>query len=222
MDLFKSRQPEGPSWEDVGMIWSGMTSQTAMRVPRWVFDEALRIGGPDLSGFSEAGQKGRYFELKGNRYRYRLVPSYPYPTINVNVYRRRRRRTQSGSPGRIKGRRRATALVVDDGTVLLLKYRGSEQYALPGRRMRRNESAPSAVMRELRERTGLHVHSPRWLFEHQGQTTNHQVVRVQSQGQVRLRSKKLDAYEWWDGGSSIPVEPHVPAIVDRFLEAARD
>ena len=111
--------------------------------------------------------------------------------------------------------RRATAIVIHDGKVLLVRERGQTGYSLPGGSINDREPTVSAAARELYEETGLHVTEVKRLFSHEGRVLDHQVCLVRvTDGQIKLsRDKELDYAEWWDGKGTKETLPHVRAIL---------
>jgi 8-oxo-dGTP diphosphatase len=190
------------------------TSLELAEVPQWVQDQMASLS---LSG---AASEGKYYELKGKNFRYRIVPQGHGAPI-VDVYRRPRS-TQPATPSQenTRRRRRATAVVVRHGKYLLVRDRGRSHYSLPGGGIERGEPALAAAAREIYEETGLTPVKAEFLFTHRGTVNEHQVIRVDvdGQGRVRLQRKEIDAYEWWDGRSNLPVNAHVRDILARLRE----
>ena len=115
-----------------------------------------------------------------------------------------------------KKRRRATVVAEQDGKVLLIRERGARQFSLPGGGIEGRESAMEAALRELREETRLTPLRAERLFNHEGQTQSHRVVRVKVRGRVDLQRKEASEYKWWDGREPAPpMLPSARAIVDR-------
>ena len=111
--------------------------------------------------------------------------------------------------------RRATALVVRNGKVLLVKHRGAKNYSLPGGRIDGAETSLEAAVREVREETNLRAYSARRLThcDFEGSVNRHFVSEVLvGDGEVRLQRKEIERYLWWDGNSSIPANGHVYRI----------
>ena len=84
----------------------------------------------------------------------------------------------------------ASAVIVEDGKVLLIKREDFEVWALPGGTVESGETTAQAAIREVKEETGLDVElsrlvgiysSPRW----------HDVVRALLVGMVK-RSAEVD------------------------------
>ncbi len=112
-------------------------------------------------------------------------------------------------------RNRATALVVNDGKLLLVRERGSRRYSLPGGGMERGESPVTSACREVDEETSLKVLEATFLFNYEGQTQNHHVCLLSAEGKVRLQRKELSESIWWDGRKSLPMLPSVEVIIER-------
>ena len=114
-----------------------------------------------------------------------------------------------------KKHRRATALVVKDGKVLLVRHRGESHYSLPGGRIDGAETSLEAAVREVREETQLRAYSATRLrhCDCEGSVSRHFVSEVKAgDGTIRLQSKEIDRYLWWDGKSKIRANGHVYSI----------
>ena len=111
-------------------------------------------------------------------------------------------------------RRRATALVVKDGEVLLVRHRGESLYSLPGGGIEKSETSLEAAVRELREETQLRATYAKRLFhcDVDGKMAQHKVTEVRVWGEVKLQSKEIASYRWWNGKSPISANGHVYAI----------
>ena len=116
-------------------------------------------------------------------------------------------------------RDRATAIVVREGRYLLVRDRGRETFALPGGGIEDEESASSAMARELYEETGLHTTSITRLFTFGGKHNDHVVFRVEADGEVEAMGE-VDGFTWWDGGDDTPVYPHVKGILSAWRKSA--
>jgi len=80
--------------------------------------------------------------------------------------------------------RRATAIVeLPDGVLVTARTGG--RFALPGGNANRGELRPQALLRELRDSTGLRAHSILYLFDHITPHTAHKVYLVLAQGTPR-------------------------------------
>ncbi len=94
--------------------------------------------------------------------------------------------------------KRASAVVVLDDNVLLVRERNSTRYGLPGGRVNRHESITRATIRELYEETRLRV-SEAWRCGHEvvGRYAYHHLVQIVARrGQVNLQRKELAGYHW--------------------------
>ena len=114
-------------------------------------------------------------------------------------------------------RDRATAVVVRDGKVLLVKEAGVHYFSLPGGGMHNGEPAADAAVREIAEELGLVATRFERLegCDHAGLMNDHHVCLVQADGDPRVIGRELDAFCWWDMQESIPLHPHVKAILSK-------
>lgn len=115
-------------------------------------------------------------------------------------------------------RQRATALVVRDGTYLLVRDKGHDKYSLPGGGMERGEAALTAACREVGEELGLKAYKAERLFDYtsEGSFNDHKVVLVHAGGDARINDRELESFRWWDGRERLPVYPHVTSIISRY------
>jgi len=112
-------------------------------------------------------------------------------------------------------RARATAVVLRDGKVLLVREAGVQYFSLPGGGIHKGESAAAAAAREIWEELGLAAVEVERVGEcdHAGFLNDHQVCLIQTDGNPCLRGHELEAFCWWDMKESIPLHPHVKAIL---------
>ena len=120
---------------------------------------------------------------------------------------------------RLKRRRsRATAVVIRNRRVLLVKDRGQTHFSLPGGGIKRKETAVTAASRELYEEVGLEavkiVRSPEYDFN--GSLNQHSVCLVEAIGDPFLKQITVSGYMWWDMEESVPVLPHVVHILGKI------
>lgn len=80
--------------------------------------------------------------------------------------------------------RRATAIIEMPDGVLVAAARGG-RYHLPGGKANRGELRSQALIREVREETGLRINSMLYLFDHITPHAAHKVYLAIAQGQVR-------------------------------------
>ena len=110
-------------------------------------------------------------------------------------------------------RRRATAVVMRDGKVLLVRDPDGSTYAFPGGGVEHGESPASAVARELHEETGLIASRVEYLFDYcefwggdgidyWGQVQS--VFRVAASGEVTPADDVCE-FKWWDSRSNLPL-----------------
>ena len=115
-------------------------------------------------------------------------------------------------------RARATAIVVRSGKVLLVREAGVHYFSLPGGGIHEGENAEVAAAREIWEELGLVAVKAERLREcdHAGSMNDHHVCLIQADRDPRLRGDELDAFCWWDTEESIPLHPHVKAILSKL------
>ena len=201
------------SWERIGGF--NYTKDDMGGVPDWVRNAMSNMS------MADAATEGKFYELQGKNFRYRIVPSGQGGPI-VDIYRRPRAgKSKSPGPQGSGKRQRATALVMNRGKYLLVRDKGENHYSLPGGGIARGEPPVAAAVREVYEETGLKVLSADYLFEHPGKVNNHDVVRVEidPEAKMRLQRSELDDYKWWNGRDNLPVNAHVRDIISR-AEAA--
>ena len=110
-------------------------------------------------------------------------------------------------------RKRATAVVIQDGRVLLVRHRGSHKYSLPGGGVHSSERSYQAAMRELREETGLHPTSAHYIGSYDGASDHHKAFLIEATGRIRLDRREVGDHVWWDRHSNLPINGHVHAIL---------
>jgi 8-oxo-dGTP pyrophosphatase MutT (NUDIX family) len=115
-------------------------------------------------------------------------------------------------------RSRATAVTVRGSKVLLVMEAGVHYYSLPGGGIHRGESVETAAVREIWEELGLVAVEVERLSEcdHAGFMNDHHVCLIQANGNPHLTGHELDAFCWWDMKESIPLHPHVKAILSKL------
>ena len=175
------------------------------RVPNWVEDALSQMYAKDMDVFRRACYEERPIMLKGKTYRYAIACGGQ--AGQYRQYYRRKRRTSK--------RNRATALVVRDGKVLLVKDKGRRRCALPGGAIEGMEPGIDAVKRHLQRETGLEAQNAYPLFNHDSRVNRHHVFRMDAVGKVRLLSGELSGYAWWDGNPKLPVRKSVREILDK-------
>jgi len=114
-------------------------------------------------------------------------------------------------------RHRATAIVIRESRVLLVRDEGNPSFALPGGGIDPGEPPMDAVVRELYEETSLTARVITYLFDHAGKYNIHRVFRVEADGEVAINGE-IGEFTWWDMRREISVSPHVMDI----LKAMRD
>ena len=118
-------------------------------------------------------------------------------------------------------RRRATALVMRNGRLLLLREPADTEFSLPGGGIDDGEPPSLAVARELHEETGLTASKVEYLFDHcdfwglsgadyWGQV--HHVFRVDAIGEVALSPEHCE-FTWWDRTAELPLWAYVKPML---------
>ena len=116
---------------------------------------------------------------------------------------------------------RATAILVRDERVLLVRDRDRPSFSLPGGGIEPNELAISAVAREFHEETTLVPLHIAYLFQHGGKRNNHHVFQVEAEGEVDVQDDAdVEEFFWWDRIHKLSVYPHVMEILGRFEGAS--
>ena len=174
-------------------------------VPSWVMDSMKQMYEKDGSIFLRQPKKDSLSILKGKRYQYAI-------TCNGQAgqwrdYYRRKRRT--------KKRIRATALVVRDGKVLLVRNKGMRRFSLPGGTIEKLEPGSDAAERHLEEETRLEPSSVYPMFNYESRANSHRVFRIDAKGKVRIHSNDISDYTWWDGSPELPIRNSVRDILSK-------
>lgn len=111
-------------------------------------------------------------------------------------------------------RERATAVVVRDGRVLLVRGR-AEEFMMPGGGIEPGEAPMAAAVRELREETGLTAARTESMFVWESAIQRHHACRVEAVGEVDM-GPEISEFKWWDRRECLPTFPHVEAILERL------
>ena len=118
-------------------------------------------------------------------------------------------------------RHRATAVVVRDGKVLLVRHRWQRAFSLPGGGLRIGESVENAVARELHTELKLKAETvmrrPDCDFD--GSVNRHHDCLVEASGEPVRRRIEVAEYPWWDGTEPIRAFPHVRGVLDSLAKA---
>jgi len=112
-------------------------------------------------------------------------------------------------------RQRATAVVIRNGKVLLVKDKGHPSFSLPGGKINSNEPTISAAAREPREELGLNVANieRRREADFKGSLSQHRVCLAEVDNEPRIRGHELDRYRWWDMREQVQIYEHVKPIL---------
>lgn len=148
-----------------------------------------------------------------------LQPAAPaHPPLTADA------RTKRG--GRI--RRRATAVVIRGGKLLMLREPGDAEFFLPGGGVDHAELPICAAVRELIEETGMTATAVRHLFDYcdfwggdhsafweasaryWGQTQS--VFAIEAHGDARLSAEHAE-FTWWDGSPELPLPQDVSPLM---------
>lgn len=115
-------------------------------------------------------------------------------------------------------RDRATAVVRRQGLLLLVRDRGFRQFSLPGGGLREGETAEEAVVRELREETGLTAVSlaPLPSCRTSDIYNTYLVFDVEAEGAVRIDPVELADARWWDGREPVPLFNYVTRVLEQL------
>ena len=114
-------------------------------------------------------------------------------------------------------RDRATAIVIRNDTILLVRDVERTSFALPGGGINPGEEPIIAMARELHEETTLKASSISYLFEHSGKYNTHYVFRVEADGDVSVTDDlRVEEFTWWDRQQAVSIFPHVLEILGRF------
>jgi hypothetical protein len=112
-------------------------------------------------------------------------------------------------------RNRATAVVFEQGRVLLVRDRGKYHYSLPGGGIHKKEPTIEAVKRELYEELHLFSSTVTRLREcdFRGIVNKHKVCLVEVIGEPHISGHELESYMWWNMKDDIPVYRYVKKVV---------
>lgn len=115
-------------------------------------------------------------------------------------------------------RYRATALIIRDGKILLVRDRHRHAYSMPGGGFKVNESTIQVAIREIAEELRLKVISAERLHycDFEGQRAKHKVCLLKVEGTPHINHNELEGYIWWDMKRSVPVQGHVKKILHEY------
>jgi 8-oxo-dGTP pyrophosphatase MutT (NUDIX family) len=115
-------------------------------------------------------------------------------------------------------RDRATAVVRRNGLLLLVQERGFPQFSLPGGGLETGEPAEKAVVRELREETGLRAVSisPLPQCRTSDVYNTYHVFDVQAEGTLSIDPNELKDAWWWDGHEPVPLFTYVIRVLQQL------
>jgi 8-oxo-dGTP pyrophosphatase MutT (NUDIX family) len=112
-------------------------------------------------------------------------------------------------------RRRATAIVECPNGILvvLMRYMAG---SLPGGGVKPDETDEAAVIRELREETGLIAGEAIFLFRYESTARDHAVYWVRAAGMPEACGE-IDQIAYYQEGAALKLAPESRTIIDRFL-----
>lgn len=115
-------------------------------------------------------------------------------------------------------RYRATALVIKNDKIFLVRDKGRSSYSMPGGGYKEHENTITAGIREVYKETKLRTISAERLryCDFEGQRAKHKVCLLRVEGNVHINHKELDGYIWWDMKKDIPTQGHVKKILHEF------
>ena len=126
---------------------------------------------------------------------------------------RNRRGSSQGNPQQRRLYVRATAVVVNQGRILLVKHNRENQWALPGGQVTATEEPSRRAVLEVAEETGLLINEPQFVGRYAGSVAAHQIFLAEADGDPRPNRRELQDARWWDGVESLDVQQHVNAIL---------
>ena len=119
-------------------------------------------------------------------------------------------------------RYRASAVVIHDNKLLLVRDNGKPDFSLPGGGFEHGETTIQAGIREVagEELGGIQVLSAERLPKHwdlDGKRAYHKFVRLTIQGEPYIKQpEEINKVIWWDMKSPLPVQGHVKYILSRI------
>ncbi len=118
-------------------------------------------------------------------------------------------------------RQRATAVILQDNKVLLVRDRGHHNFSLPGGGLKKGESSLKAAAREIYEELGLKTLSSERLrnCDFIGSISKHRVCLLFITGKPYLKSRELNKFIWWDMKRKLPTYAHVRLILENVMSA---
>lgn len=135
--------------------------------------------------------------------------------------RRAKRTVSSGSQERrVKLRRRGTAIVEYKRGILVVSING-RGFLTPGGGANRNESRMQAVIREIKEETGIEPYFAMALFRYDGPKRRthqnvHTIYYVKAKGTPKPRGE-ITKVAYYQRGSALPISTETREILERFF-----
>ncbi len=126
---------------------------------------------------------------------------------------------------RVKMRRRGTAIVENEGGILVIAGR-SKVFLLPGGGANKSETRIKAAMRELREETGLKPYYAKYLFRHVGRVhkshghgyfqDHHTVCLIKAHGTPKPQHE-IKYIAFYEPGSGVRISGVTREIIDKYF-----
>ncbi|MDD5288917.1 MAG: NUDIX domain-containing protein [Dehalococcoidales bacterium] len=115
-------------------------------------------------------------------------------------------------------RYRATALIIRNDKVLLVRDKGRHDYSMPGGGFKPKESTIQACIREVAEELRMKVISATRLriCDCEGERANHKVGLLLVEGEPHINHRELDDFVWWNMKDEIPLQGHVKYILRKY------
>lgn len=117
-------------------------------------------------------------------------------------------------------RYRATALIIKDSKILLVRDRHRNDYSMPGGGFKSDESTIQAGIREVFEELKLKTISAERLrfCDFKGERAIHKVCLLKVEGKPHIDRHELSEFVWWDMKSEISLQGHVKKILHEYMK----
>ena len=109
---------------------------------------------------------------------------------------------------------RATVVLRDrSNNVLLVKYRHSDEWELPGRRLNADTDPTHVLISTVSQRVGLNIHDLEFRGVHSGHAWFHCVFTARADGVPKPGLADVQDAVWWDVQAPLKCQPHVAACL---------